>query len=183
MGRDLCDKHNVCRQLFARANAVLSRDLQTICFEGPEEVLTKTDDAQPAIFLTSLACLEALKSIVTEFDATTGLSLGEFTALTAADAVTFNNGLRMVQMRGRFMQEASRWTSGGMASVLNLDDAILHKNVPGCGCRYSPASIVPGQTIITGDKDKNTRKRSNSPKPAARSERFHWSSPARTTPD
>ncbi len=155
MGRDLCDKHDVCRQLFARANAVLGRDLQTICFEGPEEVLTKTDNAQPAIFLTSLACLEALKSLVSEFqfDATAGLSLGEFTALTAAGAVSFDDGLRMVQMRGRFMQEACDSTSGGMASVLNLDDATLAEV-----CREADVDIAnincPGQTVISGDKTK-----------------------------
>src|ERR1017187_5692244 len=99
MGRDLCEKHEVSRQLFARANAVLGLDLQTICFEGPENVLTKTDNAQPAIFLTSLACLEALKSQIPDlaFDATAGLSLGEFTAFTAAEAVSFDDGLRMVQ--------------------------------------------------------------------------------------
>src|SRR5271169_6859371 len=127
MGRDLCEKYDVCRQLFARANEVLGRDLQKICFEGPEDVLTKTDNAQPAIYLTSLACLEALKSQIPNlaFDATAGLSLGEFTALAAADAVGCDEGLRMVQMRGRFMQEACDATSGGMASVLNLDDTIL----------------------------------------------------------
>ena len=56
MGRDLCEKHDVCRRLFGRANEVLGRDIQKICFEGPEDVLTKTDNAQPGIFLTSLAC-------------------------------------------------------------------------------------------------------------------------------
>ncbi len=158
MGRDLCDKQDVCRQLFARANTVLGRDLQTICFEGPEDVLTKTDTAQPAIFLTSLACLEALKSLVPElpFDATAGLSLGEFTALTAAGAVSFDDGLRMVQMRGRFMQEACDSTNGGMASILNLDDAILAEV-----CRDVDVDIAnincPGQTVISGDKDKITK--------------------------
>src|SRR5271156_3464612 len=119
MGRDLCDKYDVCRNLFTRANEVLGRDIQKICFEGPEDVLTKTDNAQPGIFLMSLACLEALKSQLPNlhFDATAGLSLGEFTALAAAGAVGFDDGLRMVQMRGRFMQEACDATNGGMASV------------------------------------------------------------------
>ena len=85
MGRDLCEKYDVCRKLFTHANEVLGRDIQKICFEGPVDVLTKTDNAQPAIFLTSLACFEALKSQVPDlsFDATAGLSLGEFTALAA----------------------------------------------------------------------------------------------------
>src|SRR5208283_5426791 len=161
MGRDLCDKHDVCRQLFARANAVLGRDLQTICFEGPEDVLTKTDNAQPAIFLTSLACLEALKSLIPElqFDATAGLSLGEFTALTAAGAVSFDDGLRMVQLRGRFMQEACDSTNGGMASILNLDDAVLAEV-----CREADVDIAnmncPGRRSFPATR-RRLRRRSN----------------------
>src|SRR5580704_3936760 len=155
MGRDLCEKYDVCRQLFARANEVLGRDLQKICFEGPVDVLTKTDNAQPAIFLTSLACLEALKSQVPDlaFDATAGLSLGEFTALAAADVVSFDDGLRMVQSRGRFMQEACDATSGGMASILNMDDEAL-----AAVCKEAEVDIAnincPGQVVISGDKEK-----------------------------
>ena len=155
MGRDLCEKHDVCRRLFARANEVLGRDIQKICFDGPEDVLTKTDNAQPGIFLTSLACLEALKSQVPDlgFDATAGLSLGEFTALAAAEAVSFDDGLRMVQLRGRFMQEACDVTNGGMASILNMDDAALAEV-----CREAGVDIAninsPGQVVISGDKEK-----------------------------
>jgi [acyl-carrier-protein] S-malonyltransferase len=155
MGRDICERFEVARYLFARANEVLGRDLQKICFEGPEDVLTKTDNAQPAIFLTSMACLAALKAQLPDlkFDATAGLSLGEFTALTAADACSFDDGLRMVQMRGRFMQEACDATDGGMASILNLDDAVLAEV-----CREADVDIAnlncPGQTVISGQKDK-----------------------------
>jgi [acyl-carrier-protein] S-malonyltransferase len=155
MGRDLCEKHDVCRQLFVRANEVLGRDIQKICFEGPEDILTKTDNAQPGIFLMSLACLEALKSQIPnlQFDATAGLSLGEFTALAAAGAVSFDDGLRMVQMRGRFMQEACDTTRGGMASIMSLDDAVLAEV-----CREADVDIAnincPGQIVISGDKDK-----------------------------
>ncbi len=155
MGRDLCEKYEVCRQLFAHANEVLGRDIQKICFEGPVDVLTKTDNAQPAIFITSLACLAALKSQVPDlaFDATAGLSLGEFTALAAADVVSFDDGLRMVQSRGRFMQEACDSTSGGMASILNMDDDALADV-----CREAEVDIAnincPGQVVISGDKEK-----------------------------
>lgn len=155
MGRDLCETYDACRQLFARANEVLKRDVTKICFDGPEDVLTKTDNAQPGIFLVSLVCLEALKSQIPilSFDATAGLSLGEFTALAAADAVSFDDGLRMVQMRGRFMQEACDATNGGMASLLNMDDAALAEV-----CREADVDIAnlncPGQTVISGDKEK-----------------------------
>jgi [acyl-carrier-protein] S-malonyltransferase len=155
MGHDLCERFEVCRKLFARANEVLGFDIRKICFEGPEDVLTKTDNAQPGIFLTSLACLEALKSKVSDlkFDATAGLSLGEFTALTAAGAVSFDDGLRMVQQRGRFMQQACDATDGGMASILNLDDAALAEV-----CREADVDVAnincPGQIVISGEKNK-----------------------------
>lgn len=155
MGRDLAGQSDICRSLYARANEILDRDITKVCFDGPEDVLTKTDNAQPAIFLTSLACLEALKSRLPglQYDATAGLSLGEFTALTAAGAVSFDDGLRMVQMRGRFMQEACDATNGGMASVMGIDDAALADV-----CREADVDIAnlncPGQTVISGEKDK-----------------------------
>ncbi len=158
MGRDLCERLDVCRRLFGRANDVLERDLQRICFDGPDDVLIKTDNAQPAIFLHSLACFEALRSQVPDlkFAATAGLSLGEFTALTAAGAVSFEDGLRMVQARGRFMQEACDATNGGMASLMGIDDATLE-----AVCREAGVDVAnlncPGQTVISGDKDKITR--------------------------
>jgi len=155
MGRDLCEEFDACRRLFARANEVLGRDLQKICFEGPEDVLTRTDNAQPGIFLTSLACLEALRSVAGEvrFEAAAGLSLGEFTALTAAGALAFDDGLRLVQLRGRYMQEACETTRGGMASIINMDDAALAEV-----CREAGVDIAnlncPGQTVISGETDK-----------------------------
>ncbi len=153
MGRDLGDRFEACRKLFARADEVLGRDIQRICFEGPEDVLTKTDNAQPGIFLVSLACLEALKCQISnlKFDATAGLSLGEFTALTAAGAVSFDDGLRMVQLRGRFMQEACDATNGSMASLISMDAAALAEV-----CREADVDIAnincPGQVVISGDK-------------------------------
>ena len=155
MGSDLCEKYEVCRQRFARANQILGFDIQKICFEGPEEILTKTDNAQPGIFLTSLTCWAALQQQVPgiSYQATAGLSLGEFTALAAAEAVSFEDGLRMVQMRGRFMQEACYATNGVMASVMGIDDAALEEV-----CREADVDIAnlncPGQTVISGDKAK-----------------------------
>jgi len=155
MGQALCEKYAVCRQLFDNANAVLGRDLAQICFTGPDTVLTQTDNAQPGIFLTSLACLAALQSQIPDlkFTATAGLSLGEFTALTAAGAMAFEDGLKLVQARGKFMQEACDTTQGGMASIINLDDAVLVEV-----CREADVDIAnlncPGQTVISGAKDK-----------------------------
>ena len=158
MGRDLCEKFEVCRKLFARANEVLGHDITKICFEGPEAVLTKTDNAQPGIFLTSLTCLEALKTQISDlkFEAAAGLSLGEFTALTASGAVSFDDGLRTVQARGRFMQDACDAANGGMASIIGIEDTALAEV-----CREADVDIAnincPGQIVISGDKDKITK--------------------------
>jgi [acyl-carrier-protein] S-malonyltransferase len=108
MGRDLAETFPVARQLFDRANEVLGYDLAGICFQGPEAELTKTENAQPGIYLVSWVAWQLLRERVPglEFHATAGLSLGEFTALAAAGAMSFEDGLQVVRQRGRFMQEA-----------------------------------------------------------------------------
>jgi [acyl-carrier-protein] S-malonyltransferase len=96
MGKDLAEKFPTAKAWFDRANAALGYDLTGICFQGPEAELTKTENAQPGIFLVSWVCLELLQAQVPGFvfQGTAGLSLGEFTALTAADAMSFEDGLR-----------------------------------------------------------------------------------------
>ena len=155
MGRDLYERFDVCRELFDQANDVLGRDLRRICFEGPEDVLIRTDNTQPGIFLTSLACLAALRTQVPnlEFSATAGLSLGEFTALTAAEALSFDDAMRLIQARARFMQEACEATAGGMAAIMGMDDTALAEV-----CREVDVDIAnlncPAQTVISGEKDR-----------------------------
>ena len=99
MGRELYDASAKIREMYAQANEILGYDLTKICFEGPAEVLDATDQSQPAIFLTSLAALEALKESEPEAlencVATTGLSLGEYTALTFAGVMSFEDGLKL----------------------------------------------------------------------------------------
>jgi [acyl-carrier-protein] S-malonyltransferase len=103
MGRDLAEKYPSARALFDRANEGLGYDLTQVCFEGPEEALTQTENAQPGIYLVSWVALELLKEQVPDpsFEATAGLSLGEFTALTAAGVMSFEDGLKVVAKRGR----------------------------------------------------------------------------------
>ena len=122
MGKDLTDKYPSARALFDRANKVLDYDLAQICFEGPEDALTQTENAQPGIFLVSWVALKLLREKVHDlsFEATAGLSLGEFTALTAAGVMSFEDGLKIVRQRGRFMQEACEATDGGMAAITEL---------------------------------------------------------------
>src|SRR5688572_12957727 len=125
MGKDLAEEFPKAREWFDRANAALGYDLASICFQGPESELTKTENAQPGIFVVSWVAFELLKERVPtlKFDAAAGLSLGEFTALTAAGALNFEEGLRVVRQRGRFMQEACDVTRGSMAAVIGLDEA------------------------------------------------------------
>src|SRR2546429_9990297 len=108
MGKDLAEKFPAAKTWFDRANAALGYDLASICFNGPEAELTKTEHAQPGIFLVSWVAFQLLRENATSlaFEATAGLSLGEFTALAAADAMSFVDGLKVVRQRGLFMQEA-----------------------------------------------------------------------------
>ena len=155
MGKDLAEQFPDAKAWFDRANAALGCDLAAICFNGPETELTKTENAQPGIFLVSWVCFELLKEQVPnlKYDATAGLSLGEFTALTAAGAMSFEDGLRVVRQRGRFMQEACDVTRGGMAAVIGLDEAPTREVCAASGVTLANLNC-PGQLVISGEADK-----------------------------
>ena len=155
MGKDLAETFPSAKAWFDRANAVLGYDLATICFNGPEAELTKTENAQPGIFLVSWVCFELLKGKIPnlKFDATAGLSLGEFTALTAAGAMSFEDGLRVVRQRGKFMQEACDATRGGMAAVIGLDEAPTREVCAEAGVVLANLNC-PGQLVISGEAEK-----------------------------
>ena len=122
MGKDLADAFPVCKGLFRRANEALGYDLASVCFEGPMEKLTRTDVCQPAIFVVSAACLAAVRERKPDFafDYAAGLSLGEWTALYAAGVVGFEQCVRILEARGRFMQEACDATPSTMVCLLRL---------------------------------------------------------------
>jgi len=171
MGKDLAERFPSAKAWFARANAALGYDIATICFNGPEAELTKTENAQPGIFLVSWICFELLKEcfgvqasacsapgtlkreLQLKFDATAGLSLGEFTALTAAGAMSFEDGLRVVRQRGKFMQEACDATRGGMAAVIGLDEAPTREVCAEAGVVLANLNC-PGQLVISGEAEK-----------------------------
>ncbi len=155
MGKDLAEKFPSARAWFERANQALNYDLASICFNGPEAELTKTENAQPAIFLVSWVAFALLKEQVPSlgFDATAGLSLGEFTALTAAEALSFADGLRVVRQRGRFMQEACEVTKGGMAAVIGLDEGLTREVCAAAGVVLANLNC-PGQLVISGETEK-----------------------------
>jgi len=155
MGRDLAGSFAAARDCFDRSRTVLGDDLPSICFQGPEELLTRTENAQPAIFLTSWAAFQLLKEQVVglTFQATAGLSLGELTALAAAGAVSFEEGLKMARQRGRLMQEACELTHGTMAAVLGLEAAVLREVCDLAGVEMANLNC-PGQIVISGETDK-----------------------------
>lgn len=155
MGQDFARQYPQARNWYERANAALGYDLTSICFGGPEPELTKTDNAQPGIFLVSWVALQLLKDRVPalQFEATAGLSLGEFTALAAAGGLSFEDGLRIVRQRGQFMQQACEATRGGMAALIGLDEATAREVCAECGVVLANLNC-PGQLVISGEAEK-----------------------------
>ena len=158
MGKDLAAAFPAAKAWFERANTALGYDLAEICFNGPEPELTKTENAQPGIFLVSWVAWELLRERVPGlvFEATAGLSLGEFTALTAAGSIGFEEGLKIVRQRGRFMQEACDATKGGMAAVIGLDEAATRAVCNEAGVELANLNC-PGQLVISGEAEKINR--------------------------
>lgn len=158
MGKDLAGRFPTARAWFDRANAALGYDLASICFNGPEAELTKTENAQPGLFLVGWIAFELLRERVSalEFSAAAGLSLGEFTALAAAGAASFDDLIRVVRQRGRFMQEACEATQGTMAAVIALGEAETRAVCDEAGVELANLNC-PGQLVISGEREKIQR--------------------------
>lgn len=155
MGKDLTAAYPECKDLFDRASAVLGYDLAKLCEEGPIEEITKSDKCQPAIFVTSAACFTALKKLYPEIQVagTAGLSLGEWTALWAAGVVSFEDAVKILQVRGKAMQEACTERPGGMVSVMGLAMPELVKVCEATGVQMANINSSE-QIVLSGDKDK-----------------------------
>ena len=155
MGKDLYDSYPAAKAVYDRAAGILDFDVRQVCFEGPAEMLTQTRYSQPAIFVTSLAALEAFRHHpkYAEYKPVfaAGLSLGEATALVAAQAISFDDGLRFVRARGQFMDEASIEKPGMMAAVLGLDLPIVEAVCAKTGAEVGNLN-APGQIVISGYK-------------------------------
>lgn len=151
MGQDLCEKFASCRALFDTANEVLGYDLASCCFDGPAETLTRSDVAQPAIFTVSVAAMTALRESAPELEVAVsgGLSSGEWAALYAAGCISFEDALRLLQARGKFMQEACEARPGGMLSVIGLDSDTLQPICEASGLEMANLNS-PGQTVLSG---------------------------------
>jgi [acyl-carrier-protein] S-malonyltransferase len=158
MGREVAELSPAARATFAAADAALSFPLSRLCFEGPEEELVRTENQQPAILATSVALLRALeeRGIALAPACVAGHSLGEYTALVASGALDFEDALRLVHARGRFMQEAVPEGRGAMAAVMGCAPAVVEAACAAAaaesGRAVSPANYNgPAQTVISGD--------------------------------
>lgn len=160
MGRVLVEGTPRAKEVFERANGVLGYDLLKICLEGPAEKLDSTVYSQPALFVTSMAGLEWLRAnkpeVVEGCTAAAGLSLGEYTALVFAGVMSFEDGLRVVQERGRAMQDASDAVPCGMVSILGLDAARIEKLCQEARAEGEVLQIAnylcPGNIVVSGHK-------------------------------
>lgn len=159
MGRDLAETYPAARRVFDEADDLAGLSLSRLCFEGPRETLDDTINTQPALFVTSLAVLRVLEESgrLPTPAAVAGHSMGELTALVAAGAMDFADGLRLVRERGRLMKLAGERSPGGMAAVIKMDDADVEK-----ACRDASEATgaavqianynAPGQIVISGDR-------------------------------
>ena len=152
MGRDLAADFVEAADLFQRADEVLGRKLSEIAWHGPLEELTRTSNCQPALYVYGLACLSVLRDIAGMFPVTAaaGLALGEWTAHAAAETFSFEDGLRLVEQRGRFMEAACEATSGAMAAMIGADEAAVRRLA--AATEVDVANLnAPGQIVISGE--------------------------------
>jgi [acyl-carrier-protein] S-malonyltransferase len=157
MGKQLRDTVPAAAKLFDDAAKIVDYDLAEVCASGPADRVNSTIVSQPAIFVTSLAALESLRATdpdaLDECKAAAGLSLGEYTALVFAGAMSLEDGLRVVQRRGEAMQQAADATPGGMASILGLEESKVEEL-----CRAARANatleianlLCPGNIVVSG---------------------------------
>lgn len=157
MGRELYDNFPVCRETFEEADDSLGFGLSKLCFEGPAEELNKTFNTQPAILTVSIAALRVLQQECgVKPQLVAGHSLGEYSALVAADALQFADAVRVVRQRGQFMQEAAPVGFGGMAAILGLsrDKVITCCQEASALGAVEPVNFnCPGQIVIAGKKE------------------------------
>ena len=156
MGKALAAEFAPARELLAKADDVLGFSLSSIMAEGPEDVLKSTDNTQPALYTCSCMVMELLKANGVTFDMVAGHSLGEYSAIYAAGGFSFEDGLRLVRVRGELMAKAGELKPGAMSAVLGLDGAPFEETL----AEASATGVVvaanfnsPGQIVISGSKE------------------------------
>ena len=150
MGKDLYENSELAKDLFEQANSILGFRITDIMFEGEKEELTQTKVTQPAIFLHSVILAKVLGEDFNS-DMVAGHSLGEFSALVAADYMTFEDGLKLVYKRAMAMQKACEQNPSTMAAILGLEDSVVEDICNGIDGVVVPANYnCPGQLVISG---------------------------------
>ena len=159
MGAEIAQSFPVAAEVFEKANDIVGFDLSRVCFEGSLEQLNSTTISQPAIFVTSAAILEVLRTNPAtssiSADVTAGLSLGEYSALYAAGLISFKDALILVQKRGQAMQAAADATDGAMVSIIGLDEEKVRQLCAEAaeGELLAPVNFnCPGQVVVSGSK-------------------------------
>lgn len=155
MGKDLAQNFSTAADLFRQADAMLGSPLSSTMFEGPVETLTQTVVCQPALYVHGLVCFALLKEQLPNlsFHAAAGLSLGEFTAHAAAGTFDFTQGLRLVEQRAQFMQEACEATTGSMAAIIGAEEEKVRALAAAADVDVANFNS-PGQIVISGEKSK-----------------------------
>lgn len=155
MGKELAANFSVAADIFRQADEILGWPLSKVCWDGPEEELTKTSVCQPALYVHGLAALAAAREKLGDFPVTgtAGLSLGEFTAHAAAGTFDFATGLRLVAQRGQFMQEACEATRGAMAAMIGVDENVVRDLAAQADIDVANINS-PGQIVVSGEASK-----------------------------
>ena len=151
MGRAMAAEFPEARAVFDEASDAVGFDVARLCFEGPIEELTRTEMQQPALVATSIACLRAVESVGIKPDFVIGHSVGEYSALAAARAVSDREALALVRERGRAMEEAAKEHPGAMAAVLGLEDKIVEELCAGIESVWPANYNCPGQVVVSGE--------------------------------
>ncbi|HHW56512.1 MAG TPA: ACP S-malonyltransferase [Clostridia bacterium] len=154
MGKGIYQKYQEAREIFERADEALGFSISELCFEGPEEELMKTENTQPAILTVSVALTKVLQKRGINAEVTAGLSLGEYSSLVLAEALDFEDAVRLVKNRGKYMQEVVPQGVGTMAAILGLENEVVEeicRTVSQVGI-VEPANYnCPGQLVISGE--------------------------------
>ena len=154
MGKDLFETFPLAKEMFNRADEILGYSLSKICFEGPEEELKQTRNTQPAIFLHSIVAAKLLNGI--SISQTAGHSVGEYAAVVFSGSLSFEDGLKLVRLRGELMQQAGEQNKGTMAAVVGLDGKVLEQvcaDASDVGIVQCANFNSPGQIVISGSVD------------------------------
>ena len=159
MGLDLYHNFSQAREVFEEADDALGFSLSRLCFEGPEEELARTVNAQPAILTVSIACLKATSKIAGQLICPAfmaGHSLGEYTALVAAQVLDFVDAVRLTRERGRLMQEAGDKVPGGMVAIIGIDEVSVEQVCQETGAHIANLNS-PGQIVVSGTREAMVR--------------------------